>query len=354
VKFLGMIMGLGSLATFFIVPAYKTFTYLSIEPELHRKRGLAWAWTGAFAAIALVVLGFIRFPQNVRAEAFLRPWDRASIYPTTPGFIEQIAKRDGEQVTKGEPLVILRNDDLRSEIKRLTALVSGLEVQLRASQTDDPVSARSVAQELEVQRSELTRASERMEELTIRSPIDGQFIAPTIDQQQGRFVAPGDPTPLAIVARTEKLIGYAVINQGEIELIRSAQRKAGATPQSREEAKGYRTEVRLVSDVGWTMAKDNKPIVPIQTALAPAGTRDVRAAALTQQGGGEFQADPRDPSGRRLAQEEFEFQVTLNNPTGRLHPDQRAYVRIQLDKGSSLVTQGWRRLNQLIQTTKTS
>jgi multidrug resistance efflux pump len=300
-----------------------------------------------------VVLCFIRFPQNVRAEAFLRPAARASIFPTSPGFIEQIVKHDGEHVAKGEPLVILRNEDLEGDIKRLTALVAGLEVQLRASQSDDPVSAKSIAQQLAVQQSELARATQRRDELTIRSPIDGQFVAPTIELQQGRFVSPGDPSPLAIVAKTEQLIGYAVINQGEIELIRNAQRKANATPDSRETEKGYKTELRLVSDVAWT-SSGGKAIPPIHTALAPAGSRDVRSSVQTTTGGGEFQADPRDPSGRKLTQEEFEFQVTLNNPSGFWQPDQRAYVRIQLDQGSSIVTQGWRRLNQLIQTTKTS
>ena len=139
-----------------------------------------------------------------------------------------------------------------------------------------------------------------------------------------------------------------IIDQGEIELIRAAQRKAGATSESEENDKGYSTRVRLVSDIA------REPMKPIETKLIASGTRDIRNAALTTAGGGPFQADPRDPSGRKLAQEEFEFQVTLNNPEGYWQPDQRAYVRIQMDKGTSIVEQGWRRLNQLIQTTKTS
>ena len=37
-----------------------------------------------------------------------------------------------------------------------------------------------------------------------------------------------------------------------------------------------------------------------------------------------------------------------------IKPNQRAYVRIRMDQGESIVWQGWRRLNQLIPTTKTS
>ena len=90
------------------------------------------------------------------------------------------------------------------------------------------------------------------------------------------------------------------------------------------------------------------------TVLRPAGVTQARHASLTQAGGGAFQADPRDPSGQRLAQEEFEYEIHINNPTGRWQPNQRAFVRIQMDEGASLIWQGWRRLNQLIQTTRTS
>ena len=347
IKFLGMIMGLGSLATFFIVPLYKSFTYLTIEPELHRKRGIAWAWTTGFAAAAIVVLAFIRFPQNVRAEAFLRPAERESVFPKTPGYIEKLEKRDGDRVAKGEALIILRNEDLDTEITKLNALVRGLEVQLTAAQADDPVLASSVSQQLNVQQSELKRASQRRDDLTLRAPIDGQFVAPAIAQQIGRFVSPGEPQPLAIVSRVDDLIGYAVIDQGEIELIRAAQRRAGATPDSPEHAKGYTTSVRLVSNVV-------EEVQPGQTKLIPSAIREVRSAAMTTAGGGQFAADPRDPSGRQLSQEEFEFQIVLKNNQGYWQPDQRAYVRIKMDQGTSIVEQGWRRLNQLIQTTKTS
>ena len=113
VKFIGMIMGLGSLATFFIVPAYKSFNYLALDPELHRKRTVAWAWSGAFAAAALVVLAFIRFPLNVRAEAIMQPKERWPLYATSPGFLVQVLKQDGEVVKKGDPIMVLRNDELR-------------------------------------------------------------------------------------------------------------------------------------------------------------------------------------------------------------------------------------------------
>jgi putative peptide zinc metalloprotease protein len=332
---------------FFIVPAYKTFTYLTIEPELHRKRGIAWAWTTAFAAAAVVVLAFIRFPQNVRAEAFLRPAERESVFPKTPGYIEKIEKQDGQQVAKGDTLLVLRNDELEAEINKLTALVGGLEVQLQAAQADDPVLASSVGQQLNVQRSELARSIQRRDDLIIKAPIAGQFVAPSIAQQVGRYVSPGEQQPLGIVSNTTHLIGYAMINQGEIELIKSAENRAGASQ------KGYTTQLRLVSDVGW-LTSDGHPISPLDSRLVPGSVHEVRSAAMTTAGGGEFAADPRDPSGRRLSQEEFEFQVTLNNPQGFWQPDQRAYVRIQMDKGTSIVEQGWRRLNQLIQTTKTS
>ena len=47
---LGVLMALGGVITWLFVPVFKMFKYLAIEPELHRKRGRAWAFTVAVAA----------------------------------------------------------------------------------------------------------------------------------------------------------------------------------------------------------------------------------------------------------------------------------------------------------------
>lgn len=363
IKFLGMIMGLGSLATFFIVPLYKSFTYLSIEPELHRKRGIAWAWTGAFVTACLVVLCFIRFPLNVRAEALIEPENRETLYVKTAGFVSELKKKDGDEVKPGDVIAVLTNPEIDTQIITTKANITGLNARYLAAMADDPSGARYVNELLKAQQSALDLLNKQKDELAIRATIAGRLIAPELHNKVGAFVSPAQPNALGklMVASNETLVGYALVDQKEVELIRAAEARADA--DGNKDAP-YTTEVRMVGDLrgdyilkpiqaGLTNG-EHQPGEVTNVVLRPAGVSHARSAAMTQAGGGSFQSDPRDPSGQRLTQEEFEYEIKINNPTGRWTPHQRAYVRIQMDRGESLVWQGWRRLNQLIQTTRTS
>lgn len=364
IKFLGMIMGLGSIATFFVVPFYKSFTYLSIEPELHRKRGIAWAWTGAFVAACVAILCFIPFPLNVRAEAVIQPQNREVIYARTAGFLTEIKKRDGELVQPGDVIAVLHNPEIDTQIKKVEADLVGIRARLAAAEAEDPNGVQFIARLLESNEADLDLLKRQKEDLVIKANIAGRLIAPEMHNRIGAFLNPGEPRPVAMVASNEELVGYALVDQGEVEILRAAERRAKAEGDPTP----YTTEVRMVGDL-----REDYILKPISAGLVggedqgqgrggnitaavlrPAGVNQARHPSLTQAGGGAFQADPRDPSGQRLAQEEFEYEIHINNPSGRWQPNQRAFVRIQMDEGASLVWQGWRRLNQLIQTTRTS
>src|SRR6185503_19185772 len=61
VPILGVLMALGGVITWLVVPVAKTFKYLALEPELHRKRGRATAYTVGFVALLLLAIGVIQF-----------------------------------------------------------------------------------------------------------------------------------------------------------------------------------------------------------------------------------------------------------------------------------------------------
>src|SRR5207249_2861944 len=54
VPVLGVLMAMGGVATWIAVPVFKTFKYLALEPELHRKRARATTFTLACVAVAIV------------------------------------------------------------------------------------------------------------------------------------------------------------------------------------------------------------------------------------------------------------------------------------------------------------
>src|SRR4051812_13445752 len=64
VPVLGVLMALGGVVTWLVVPVGKILNYLLLEAELHRKRVRAALFVGAVAVALFVLIGLIKFPMN--------------------------------------------------------------------------------------------------------------------------------------------------------------------------------------------------------------------------------------------------------------------------------------------------
>jgi hypothetical protein len=101
----------------------------------------------------------------------------------------------------------------------------------------------------------------------------------------------------------------------------------------------------MVSDVGTFLPAKSVRLLPHSTEYLP-------SPALSQAGGADIATDPRDPSGAKPQQQQFEVVVTVDNPDNRYEPGQKAHVRFKLKK-RPLIWQWGRRFWQLIQTNST-
>src|SRR5436190_16404080 len=70
VPVLGILMALGGVITWLVVPIAKLLNYLLLQPELHRKRGRAITFSMAVAAAVIVLIGMINFPMRFEAEGY--------------------------------------------------------------------------------------------------------------------------------------------------------------------------------------------------------------------------------------------------------------------------------------------
>src|SRR4051812_44099793 len=61
VPVLGVLMALGGVVTWVVMPVVQVVKYLALEPELHRKRGRAALFVVAVAAVVVVAIGLIPF-----------------------------------------------------------------------------------------------------------------------------------------------------------------------------------------------------------------------------------------------------------------------------------------------------
>src|SRR5207237_5692539 len=61
VPVLGVLMAFGGVATWILVPVFKTFKYLALDPELHRKRVPATAFVLGVVVTVIATIGLLRF-----------------------------------------------------------------------------------------------------------------------------------------------------------------------------------------------------------------------------------------------------------------------------------------------------
>jgi putative peptide zinc metalloprotease protein len=331
---LGALMAIGGVITWLVVPVVKLGRYLLIEPELHRKRGRAWLTVGVVGAAAVLLLGLINFPVNVYAEGIADPLNRNVLHAETPGFVSQIVAKPGQRLKKGDPIVICSDEELETKVRQKQAEITAKEAQLRQATVVDQAQAAAIRPGLEALKDQLAELQRQKNGLTIRAEIDGQLVAPKLDEMMGKYLQKGEE--VGEVATLDELEVHAVLDQREAEL---------ATNRNLNDA-DVQAEVRLVSRV-------DRALFPTETILTGAQDR-VWNPALTTMGGGEQQIDPRDPSGKKIMSAQWELRCKLVNVLDEnnepyYEPGQRAYMKLRLDR-KPLAWQWTRRFYQLIQT----
>ncbi|HEY0007975.1 MAG TPA: biotin/lipoyl-binding protein, partial [Tepidisphaeraceae bacterium] len=331
-KVVGLLMGVGALAMFLLVPTFKLLKYLSTDPELHRKRGRAWAFTGAVTACVVLLVGFVKLPVTVRAEGYLEAASRETVRAKTAGFVADVRVTDGQWVEAGQVILTLSNPAEERILRQQEIELEIAEKAIQESQFSEDGAARY---NVDVQKRDLLKKvvadqEKKVNNLLVIAPLTGKIVAPDINNYPGRYF--GEAQDLVTITQTSELEAFVIIDQGDRQRLSNSS--------------NYETQVRVAGDLRTTV--DIKGPIRIQ----PAASNEVRNAALTHAAGGERAPDPTDNQGRRTTSNQFEARFLFDNPAD-YYPGQRAYVRFKTDQPEPLATQAYRWFQQLtMQTTQ--
>ena len=333
---LGPLMAISGVLTWFLVPLFKTFKYLATDAELHRKRPIAFAFSGGVLAALVVVIGIIRFPVTVDAEGVLSvdPANSRHVYADQPGFIHQIGARDdgqplqdGDWVHKGQVIMVLENKPLQTQLKVLDAQILQLKAEEMQALPTSPVLAQSKELELKKTYEEQALLQQQIDRLTVKAPIDGELIAPNLQSRLGQFVG-RDNKEIFRVENVSNQYVQTVLPQSDFQLLyQQASNLAG------------RTQVRMVGEIPRILNSQAVKLIDTATKKAP-------SAALTQAGGGEGQLDPNEHTEASYSIAQYQADVVLDD-VGNYITGQRAYVHFKLEK-RPLAWQWTRKFWQLI------
>jgi putative peptide zinc metalloprotease protein len=339
VPILGVLMAIGGVVTWAVVPVVKLVRYLSIEPELHRKRGRAVLFTLGVAAAIIVLIGLIPFPLRFMANGIVEPGRREVLHAGENGFVQKVMAQDGEMVHQGQIILECQSTDLEAQLAKRRADRGEWTARWQAAVVQDQNQQQSALRYIQSLNEEIARLERRKASLTVRAPFDGRLIAPELKNMPGMYVPRGQE--ICIVAQMDRLVVKAVLEQQEAELAAEFERRAAghiAADQPNPDV-----EVRLVGHVRQLVHGMGEPL------LVPAAQSTLPHPSLGHSGGGDIPVNPKDPNGRTSLVPEFEMRVDLANPGGAYLPGQRAYLRFNLAK-RPLIWQWYRRFLQVIQT----
>jgi putative peptide zinc metalloprotease protein len=266
-------------------------------------------------AAVVVLVTLVPVPLGTRAEGVIWIPDRAFVRAATDGFVQRVVAEPGSRIDMGAAVIECYDPLLPAEIRVLAARLKELKAVYNAQIISDRVAAEITKEEMQQARAELADATQRAEDLIIRSSVGGLLVVPMDEDLPGRFVKRGEL--LGYVMNRAAMVARVVVNQADVTLVRH---------------QTFGVQVRYTERLTQKLPADLLREVPAATDQLPSRT-------LSQEGGGEIAIDPRDMLGVKAFQKVFLFDIELPPPPGPYYVGGRVYVRF--DHGRQPLVRRW-------------
>jgi len=301
----GALLATWLLINMILLPLGKVLIALWQQAGEENRRPQVAGICSAAALVTGLFLFVVPLSTSTRAEGILNLAENTELRIEAQGFVAAVLKQDGDRVREGDPLVLLENAELQTEVDVLAAKLDQLKVRYNIALGEEPVEQEILKQEIAAVEEELEEAREELASLSIVSPRDGVFALPGGSDLPGRFLRQGD------------LLGHVL--DGAAPTVRVV------LPESEVDRVVRRTrhiEVRLASMPGQTLRADALRDIP-------KATRELPSALLGSREGGDITVDARDQAGRLATRPVFELEIALPEPADGAYLGQRAYVRFE-------------------------
>jgi putative peptide zinc metalloprotease protein len=170
--------------------------------------------------------------------------------------------------------------------------------------TKSPLEAEIIMDEINRINAELERKKGEREELLLRSPGDGTFLLPDVEDLPGNFIRRG--MPLGYVVDFSRVTARVVVPQRDVDRVRT---------------KTLSVSARLAEEI-------NREFPAVVKREVPAATSDLPSLALSLEGGGSLALDPRETNDARTFEKLFHFEIIISGSTLKTIGE-RVFVRFE-------------------------
>lgn len=321
---LGLIMAAVCAVSWVTVPVGKFLHYLATSPRLQRVRHRAWGISAALAAVLLLLLAIIPFPNHFRAPGVVQAEERTDVINDVAGVVQKLLVASGTPVSPGQPLVQLTNRELALDLADAQGVFREAEARFREALSRTNADLKPLASRLDSVSNRLAKLKADQAALTVRARHAGIWVAPRARDSIGRRIERG------------MLLGL-VVNPASFEFVATvAQTDADAAFAQ----KPRRGEVRLRGQAGSVVEVSGWKVVP-------GGKQTLPSPALGWAAGGEIPVAPNEPEKAKEPFFEIHAHLLPAAEAALLH-GRSGTIRFRLES-QPLLSRWYRRLAQLLQ-----
>jgi putative peptide zinc metalloprotease protein len=323
---IGIVMAAVCLISWVTVPIVRFVRYLATDSRLDRVRTRAIAVTAGAAAVILILLGVIPFPNGFRAPGVVKAAERSQVVNETAGAVDAILAKSGVPVKRGQPLLRLQNRELELDLSLTQARYEEISARLLKAMNGESADMKPLAEMRDSVSARLKKLTDDAAKLVITARHDGVWVAPGIEEYVGRWMPRG--SDLGLLVNSDGFEFAATVMQDDVDALFAQ--------------KLPRAEVQLYGDVGAKLKVGECRVIPGAQKILP-------SAVLGWRGGGEVPVSLDDNAGNRASEPFFQV-VGRIDPTSpvSLLDGRTGKIRFKLEP-EPLLQRWFRRLWQLFQ-----
>jgi putative peptide zinc metalloprotease protein len=320
--FVGVALTVWMLASALLWPLVKAGKFILVSPELAGRRFRAGSAAALCVATLALLVAVLPFPSGTVARGVVWIPDESRIVAEASGNLVRFVAAPGQRVAHGEAIAILDDPFAAARQDKARARLAEIDARLLAAEAHSPYDAEVLRRQRDLARQELADMDRRADDLTLRAPHDGLFVAPHAADLRDNFIKRGDT--IGYVMDGGPLVLRAAVPSAEFEMVRDRTQSVSAR----------------FEDAPWTRV-DGMAVA----REAPQATHLLPAAAFSAANGGPFVLDPSAKDKDVMLESAFEVDVRASELVAQRWGD-RVWVRFD-HGGSPLIGRFYRYARQL-------
>ena len=204
------------------VPMYGFAKVLKIRMKENNQKyhGLVRGALVACGVVFLVCL--LPWPLKVENNCVIGGSNRSLVRAASDGFIRQVLVREGEFVSKDQPLAILENFPLENRLKDISIRLESNKILMAgALARNDPSEIRVLTAQAAGLQSTRDRLEIQVRSLTLKSPIEGKVLTAKLELDAGTYIQEG--SVFCEILQKSEVQMVVALNQREAGMVKTGQ-----------------------------------------------------------------------------------------------------------------------------------